>query len=188
MAILENFQFKVPYENMFKINTIYNIRDINTPIGEADVDYESNNPPRFFMYLVDSFNTEDIRDLTTIDEFLNSEEGQLVPIEYYNIPEVYLENGEMVNQLGFSLIVTGYGSDESGDITTNSSVTIHLETNINIHGFLIVYDMEPGTASSTKHILAAARGKSRFPIAQGEFSISFNEKNLWTEGETVCQG
>lgn len=187
MATIENFDFKIPYENIYKLNTVFNIRDINTPIGEPDVDYESSNPPRFFLYLVDSFNMEDIRDVTTLDNFVNDNQGSLVPIEYYNIPEVYLENGEMVNQIGFSIIVTGYGTDDP-EITNNSSVTIHLENTVGIHGFFIVYDMEPESNDSTKHILAVCRGKSRFSVPRGDFSISFNEKNLWTEAETVCQG
>lgn len=186
MAIIEKFEFKIPTENKFKTNTVYNIRDISTPVGVPDVDYQSSNPPRFFLYLVSTFNVP-LSTLNTLDGFIDGSEGSLVPIEDYEQPEIYLANGDMANQIGFSIIVNGYGTSSTSD-TTNNSITVPIGSNaVNLSGFVIVYDMEPGSTSSIKHVLAACRSPQPFSVS-GNLTISFNEKNLWTESETVCQG
>lgn len=185
MSFVLDYKLQAPESILTKLNVVFNINDINTPVGTAGTDYQADNPPKPFMYLVDTFNVA-LSTLTTLDKFTSGVDGTLVPVETYEQPSLFLANGEMANQIGFSWIVTGYGTSGSQN-TNNTSIQMDLgATARNISGLVLVYDMEPGNINSVKHIIAAAQDT---PFsASGVLSLNFTEQNLLTIGETVCQG
>lgn len=184
MTDVVNFNFKLPYANGPKMNTIFNVYDIENPV-EGTYD-ENGEIPRFYLYLVSNFNGIPIENLDTISKFL-ADGGVLLDTQLYETPQVFLENGVMNSGMGFNINISGYGTISNPENNNNNSVTIDLgATARSIAGLLIVYDLEPGTANSTKHIISGA--VSSVFSAAGNITLAFTEKNLWTVAETVCQG
>ncbi len=217
MATIAKFKFIIPTENIYKINTVYNIKDITAPVSTSsgtstnsdgngtnpsdtsgDKTSTNSNHPSFFLYLVQDFK-KPLTELTTVNMFKEGNEdgpdGTLVPTGSYKIPQVFLTNGKM-EKVGFSISVEGYSVTKDGTTTTKKENTIAVDVGTNsvdVKGFLIVYDMEPSndlssaSSDSIKHILAACESPSTLPLT-GEFTIDFSQKNLWTVSETVCEG
>jgi hypothetical protein len=183
-ADVVNFNFKLPDANGPKMNTIYNVYDIKNPVEGT---YNPlNEPPRFYLYIVSNFNGIPEKNLDTIADFI-ADGGEILDTLLYETPEVFLENGVMESGMGFNINISGYGTISNPENSNTNSVTVDVgSTAQTVAGIMIVYDMQPGTASSTKHIVSAAAG-STFAVS-GSITFAFTEKNLWTVAETVCQG